>query len=185
MFERFTRDARVAVLLAQEEARDLNARDIGPEHLLLGVLQSADDGLRAVLDDVGLTADGVRGRLTSADDDGFDDDAAALRAIGIDLHAVRDAVNASFGPDAFEDALQRSGRRRRRRGRLSLSRDAKKVLEIALREALAHRGRQIRAEHVVLALLRGGDHATVGLITEYVQPAQLRAAVAALLDQAA
>ncbi|BBZ35383.1 Clp protease N-terminal domain-containing protein [Mycolicibacterium confluentis] len=184
MFERFTRDARVAVMLAQEEARDLNARVIGPEHVLLGVLQSADDALGAVLDGFGLTAEGVRARL-KADDSGFDDEAEALRAIGIDLHAVRDAVNASFGPDAFDDALQRSGRRRRRRGHLSFSRDAKKVLEIALREALAHKGREIRAEHLVLALLRGGDRATVGLIAEHVYPAQLRAAVAALLDQAA
>ena len=41
MLERFTRSARVAVVLAQEEARDLGAREIGPEHLLVGVLQSA------------------------------------------------------------------------------------------------------------------------------------------------
>ena len=34
MFERFTRDARAAVVLAQEEARELGARAIGPEHLL-------------------------------------------------------------------------------------------------------------------------------------------------------
>ena len=39
MFERFTRSARVAVVLAQEEARDLDSREIGPEHLLVALLQ--------------------------------------------------------------------------------------------------------------------------------------------------
>lgn len=41
MFERFSRSARAAVVLAQEEARDLGAGEIGPEHLLVGALQSA------------------------------------------------------------------------------------------------------------------------------------------------
>ena len=60
MLERFTRSARVAVVLAQEEARDLGAREIGPEHLLVGVLESAADGLAAVLEGYGLSADVVR-----------------------------------------------------------------------------------------------------------------------------
>lgn len=38
MFERFTKSARVAVVLAQEEARDSGADKITPTHLLLGVL---------------------------------------------------------------------------------------------------------------------------------------------------
>jgi ATP-dependent Clp protease ATP-binding subunit ClpA len=185
MFERFARDARVAVVLAQEEARDLGSREIGAEHVLLGVLQSADGALRKVFDDFGVTADGVRAALDTGDDTTFDDDAEALRAIGIDLHAVRDAVEKSFGPDAFDSALRRSGRRRRRRGHLPFSRSAKKALELALREALTHRGREIHTEHVVLGILRGGDRTALGLITPHVYPAQLRAAVTALLERAA
>ncbi len=42
MFERFSRHARIAVVLAQEEARELGANDIRPEHILVGVLQSPD-----------------------------------------------------------------------------------------------------------------------------------------------
>ncbi len=49
MFERFTRDARVAFVLAQEEARKLVAREISPEHPLLGVLQAAGEAPSAVL----------------------------------------------------------------------------------------------------------------------------------------
>jgi ATP-dependent Clp protease ATP-binding subunit ClpA len=126
MFERFNRNARVAVVLAQEEARELSAEEIGPEHLLVGVLQSAGHGLSAMLGNYGLTADAVRERLAAAGskDTTFDADAEALRAIGIDLHAVRDAVGA-VGADAYDNALHRSGRRRRRRGHTSLTRSAK------------------------------------------------------------
>ncbi len=185
MLERFTRSARVAVVLAQEEARDLGAREIGPEHLLVGVLESAADGLAAVFEGYGLSADVVRARLTGADDNAFDDDADALRAIGIDLHAVRDAVSGAFGSDAFDAAFRASGRRRRRRGQLAMSRSAKKVLELALREALAHKSKEISAEHLILAILRGGDRYTIGFITEHVYVLQLRASILALLDQAA
>jgi ATP-dependent Clp protease ATP-binding subunit ClpA len=185
MLERFTRSARVAVVLAQEEARDLGAGEIGPEHLLVSVLQSADGELAAVFEGYGLSADIVRARLTGTDDSAFDDDAAALRAIGIDLNAVRDAVSGAFGSDAFDAAFRTSGRRRRRRGQLAMSRSAKKVLELALREALAHKSKEISAEHLTLAILRSGDRYTIGLITEHVYAVQLRASIVALLEQAA
>ncbi|MGH3559719.1 MAG: Clp protease N-terminal domain-containing protein [Mycobacterium sp.] len=187
-FERFTRDARVAVVLAHEEARELADREIGSQHLLLGLLQAAGPDLSAVLSGYGLTAaDGVRARLAEASrtEESFDEDADALRAIGIDLRAVRDIVAATFGADAFDQALSRSGRRRRRRGHIPFTRSAKKVLELALREALAHKDKEIRCEHVLLGILRGGDKAAIGLVAEHVYTAQLRAAVIALLDKAA
>jgi ATP-dependent Clp protease ATP-binding subunit ClpC len=63
MFERFTERARHTVVLAQEEARDLNHTYIGTEHLLLGLLRESDGiaaqslrrlgvGLKDVRDDV-------------------------------------------------------------------------------------------------------------------------------------
>src|SRR5712672_3151045 len=125
MFERFTRAARVAVVLAQEEARELRTREITPQHLLLGAVQAADNDLAAVLSGYGLTTDVVRARLIETSpttDDSFDEDAEALRAIGIDLRAVRDSVARTFGADVFDDALPRSGRRRRRRGHTPFSR---------------------------------------------------------------
>jgi ATP-dependent Clp protease ATP-binding subunit ClpA len=187
MFERFTRSARAAVVLAQEEARDLEAPQIGTEHLLVGVLQSAGRDLSAVLGGFGLTAEAARARLSDFASDGsaFDDDADALSAIGIDLRAVRDAVERGFGPDAFDDALRDSGRRRRRRGHVPFTRPAKKALELALREALAHKDKEISTEHVLLGILRGGDDAAVALITEHVDTRQLRAAIVDLLDKAA
>jgi ATP-dependent Clp protease ATP-binding subunit ClpA len=188
MFERFSRNARVAVVLAQEEARELECDEIRPEHLLVGVLQSAGRDLSRVLGGYGLTADSLRDRLAAADsagDESFDDDAEALRSIGIDLRAVRDAVNRTFGADAFDNALRRSGRRRRRRGHIPFTTPAKKVLELSLREALAHKDNYIGCEHIMLGVLRGGDKFTMDLVTEHVDVKQLRGAIIDLLDSAA
>lgn len=186
-FQRFTRNARVAVMLAHEEARERCDRETGSQHLLLGVLQASGEDLSAVLTGYGLTAQVVRARLaeTSTGDQSFDEDADALGAIGIDLRAVRDSVARTFGADAFDSALSRSGRRRRPRGHIPFSYGAKKVLELALREALAHKDNEISCEHLLLGILRSGDKAAIGLITENVYTAQLRAAVIKLMDKAA
>jgi ATP-dependent Clp protease ATP-binding subunit ClpA len=187
VFERFSRNARVAVVLAHEEARELSGRETGSQHLLLGVLQAAGPDLSAVLNCYGLTAEVVRARLAEAStgDESFDEDADALRVIGIDLRAVRDSVARTFGADAFDGALPKSGRRRRRRGHIPFTRSAKKALELALREALAHKDNEIRCEHILLGILRSGDKSAIDLITEHVYTAQLRAAVIKLLDKAA
>lgn len=192
MFERFTRHARVAIVLAQEEARELGTREIGAQHMLLGVLQSAGNDLSAALGGYGLTADAVRARLieaagaaSQAPDESFDEDAEALRAIGIDLRAVRDSVARTFGADVFDNALPRSGRRRRRRGHVPFTRAAKKSLELAVREALAHKDNEIGCEHLMLGIMRGGDKEANDLIAEHVDTAQLRPAILALLDRAA
>ncbi|HVQ99599.1 MAG TPA: Clp protease N-terminal domain-containing protein [Mycobacterium sp.] len=191
MFERLNREARIAVVSAQEEARELMAREMNSQHLLLGVVEAAGDELSTVLGDYGLTAGVIRARLaestTAAGDpfDPFDSDADALRAIGIDLQAVRDSVTRTFGVDAFDQALRRSGRRRRNRGHIPFSHGAKKALELAVRETLAHKAKEIRCEHLILGILRAGDKPSVDLITEHVDTAQLRAAINALPEKAA
>jgi ATP-dependent Clp protease ATP-binding subunit ClpA len=187
MLERFSRSARVAVVLAQEEARELKADEIRPEHVLVGVLQSAGSDLASLLAGYGLTADAVRERLVpdESGDKLFDDDAEALRSIGIDLRAVRDSVANTFGDDVWDNALRRSGRRRRRRGRIPFTRSSKKVLELALREALAHNDKTIGCEHVLLGILRGGGKYARTLISEHVDPVQLRRPIIELLDEAA
>jgi ATP-dependent Clp protease ATP-binding subunit ClpA len=191
VFERFTREARIAVVSAQEEARELMAHEMNSQHLLLGVVQAAGDELSTVLGNYGLTADVIRARLVestaAAGDpfDPFDEDADALRAIGIDLRAVRDSVAQTFGDNAFGQALRRSGRRRRRRGHIPFTNGAKKALELAVREALTLKDKEIRCEHLMLGILRAGDKPWIGLITEHVYTAQLRAAIKALLEEAA
>jgi ATP-dependent Clp protease ATP-binding subunit ClpA len=188
MFEQFSGNARVAVVLAQEAARELDAQEIRPEHLLVGVLQSAGRDLSGVFGGFGLTVNEIRNQLAvtdSPDDASFDDDADALKSIGIDLRAIRDSVARTFGADAWDSARRKSGRRRRRRGHIPFTKPAKKILQLALREALAHKDNWIGCEHIMLGILRGDDKFTMRLITERVDASRLRGAIIGVLDQAA
>jgi len=58
--DRFTKRAREALSLAQEEARRLNHGYIGTEHLLLGLLREEDGIAARVLTDLGLSVSQVR-----------------------------------------------------------------------------------------------------------------------------
>ena len=130
MFERFTKEARVVMVLAQDEATALQAARIGPEHLLLGL--AADPGTAArVLEPLGLGHAALRADLEETGD-GLDAD--ALASIGIDLEEIRRRAEASFGPGALE-----RGRRARERY-VPFTPGAKKALELALREALSPAG---------------------------------------------
>jgi len=59
-FERFTKRARRALQLAQEEARRLNRNVIGTEHLLLGLLREESGVASRVLRNMGVTSRKVR-----------------------------------------------------------------------------------------------------------------------------
>jgi ATP-dependent Clp protease ATP-binding subunit ClpA len=59
------------------------------------------------------------------------------------------------------------------------SRDSKKVLELALREALALRHNYIGTEHLLLGLVRGGDRVVTDTLAGFdIEPSALRSAVA-------
>lgn len=60
MFERFTADARRAIILAQENARMLRHDYIGTEHLLLGLMYDDESTTRRILQSMGITFDAVR-----------------------------------------------------------------------------------------------------------------------------
>lgn len=185
MFERFGRHARVAVVLAQEEAKDLSAKLIGPEHLVAGIVQSASRELLDELAGVGMTVDSVREQLgANASGASFESDADALKSIGIDLHRVRERINHAFGEGTFDDAVSDSGSRSRR-GNLAFSKPAKEALKLALREAVAHHDSTIDSEHLLLGVLRGGDPLASALITSHVSEDLLRSNIISLLDRAA
>lgn len=116
MFEKFQKSAKVAVILSQEEAREMDDTRIGAEHVLVGVLDSAGAPLSELMGGYGLTADGVRDRLRAGSEQPpmDEEDAEALRAIGIDLSQVRESVSKVFGPQAFDKAFEKSGRRKAR-----------------------------------------------------------------------
>lgn len=172
MFEKFTRASRDTVTRAVELAGRSGARQVRPEHVLAALAADPSSAAMLVLVDLGVPAaeltrvlDGLRSRYV----DGLDaEDADALRVLGIDLDDVMRRIERDLG-----------GSRRRRRGHLPFSREAKKSLELALREALHLDDRHIGTEHLLLGLVRSGDRTVLDALAGLgVSPADLRAAVA-------
>jgi ATP-dependent Clp protease ATP-binding subunit ClpA len=152
MFERFTEDARQVVVRAQEEARAMHSGHLGTEHLLLGLVDRHGSPTAAVLARHGLTPESTAAAVRSFI--GSEElDAAALGAVGIDLDAVRDSVEAAFGPGALD--VPRGTRPPK--GHIPLTPRAKKVLELSLREAIALKSRSIADGHIALGIIREGE----------------------------
>ncbi|MEZ0107705.1 ATP-dependent Clp protease ATP-binding subunit ClpA [Catenulispora sp. EB89] len=213
MFERFTGEARATVVVAQDSARFLGDRRIGTEHVLLGLVQGANGVATRVLAGVGVTRERVLADIERIEQarqepgrDLVEKDAAALRTIGIDLDAVRAAVEESFGPGALEggsgaahdESLGRAWWRLRHRqesqtrntgsprGHIPFSPRAKKVLELSLREALALKHGYIGTEHILLGLIREGQGLATRILTdEGVRLEHLRELVLEELQRAA
>jgi ATP-dependent Clp protease ATP-binding subunit ClpA len=157
MFERFAEDARTVVVGAQAHAVALHHGWIGTEHLLLSLLDDPERRAAHLLAGHGVSAPWVRGEVERIVGHGTPDlDAEALATLGIDLDAVRERVERTFGPGAL---ARRRGRRRAVSigGHVPFTPRAKKVLELALREAVARGDRSIGSEHLVLGLAREGD----------------------------
>ncbi|HVN14076.1 MAG TPA: Clp protease N-terminal domain-containing protein [Kineosporiaceae bacterium] len=203
MFERFTDQARAAVVRARDEAGALRHPVIGTEHLLLALFDPATGATAALLRQAGLDAESVRAAIRQHHAPTprsalTDEDAEALRSIGIDLQAVLSRLEEALGAEALAPAPAGEGRRglfRRRRpagpvsprvGRVPFTARAKKVLELSLREAIALRHGRIGSEHILLGLLREGDGLAATVLAERgVDVRALRAATLRSLDEAA
>ena len=174
MFERFTHAARDAVVRAQQEARDLDQSPIGTQHLLLALLADPAGPIAIALKDTGVDARSVRAGVirrvgartgpevpSPANMDA--EDAAALKAIGIDLDAVRKAIEENFGPGALRLPREVTPKRRNplsrfyggkgSSGHIPFSPRNKKVLELSLREAIRLKHNYIGCEHILLGML--------------------------------
>ena len=152
MFERFTDEARQAVVRAQEEARDLHAERIEPVHLLLALTR--DDGRAGTaLRSAGLDHATLRTALA-----GGALDADALAAVGVDLDQVRATAEAVFGPGALDRG------RRATSGHLPFTDAGKRVLEESLRAAVRQKQRRLDSGHVLLGVLAVADPTVVRLL---------------------
>ena len=150
MFERFTKRARTVVVHAQEIARERRSATIGPEHLLLGLF-AVPDGLAATI----LRRLQVERADVEADlGRGAPFDAEGLATLGIDLDEVRRQAEETFGPGALDRT--RAARGCWHGGHIPFERDAKKALELALREAVRLGHGFIGTEHLLLGLLHDG-----------------------------
>ncbi|GAA3731631.1 Clp protease N-terminal domain-containing protein [Plantactinospora mayteni] len=173
MFERFTVQARDVVRGAVAARERLGHRNVGTEHLLLALLNGEKSPVAGLLNQAGVDAarvtEAIDRKVGRGTEEFGDRDAEALRSIGIDLSAVRSKLEESFGEGALEAPPARSARR----GLLGgwdfsnrFSARAKKVLELALREAVQLRHREIGAEHILLGLLREGNGLAALVLTE-------------------
>jgi ATP-dependent Clp protease ATP-binding subunit ClpA len=169
MFERFTREARSAVVAAQQVARETDGRRVDSRHLLVATVETSPL-VRTALTAAGLAPESLtaaaRAELGAGSLDG-----EALASLGIDLEAVRREADASFGPGA----LDRAGRRSHKH--IPFAPDAKKALELTLREALRLGQRSIRSEHLVLGILRSDSPGRSVLLTRGVDGDVLRLAL--------
>ncbi|MBW8481191.1 Clp protease N-terminal domain-containing protein [Actinomadura parmotrematis] len=148
MFERFGRQARQAVVGAQQEAFDLGSEQVGTEHLLLA-LAGGDGVAGRALAERGVTAAGLRARMSALRPGPLDGE--ALRAFGIDLDAVREAAEDSFGAGALDAPAGRFGQGARKH--IPFSPAAKRTLELTLRQTVRLGHKRIDDGHVLLGLL--------------------------------
>ena len=176
MVTRFDDATRHAVIMAQREAKQLGNPFIGPEHLFLGLTDvdstDAADLLRAHQIDVR----NVRERLVRTI--GRGPDGRALESIGIDLNAVRSAVEERFGIGSFDGIISIGP------GHLPLTRRAKKALGLARRYAQRLGDDRARPGHLLIGTIECGGLVTQtlvsvgidirGLIRELVEDLQIR-----------
>lgn len=168
MFERFTDKARRAVVIAQEEARDRKADEIRTEHLLAALFVGPDNMAVQVLERFGVERDIVRAEIDRLRRPGRAPlDAEALSTLGIDLDEVRRQVEEAFGPGALDRTRAAlGGKGPRHFGHIPFEHAAKKVFELALREALNLKHDWIGTEHLLLGLLHtetgAGHHILTG-----------------------
>ena len=185
MFERFTHAARETVVRAQAEARDLQQSPIGTQHILLALLADPEGpvAMSAALRDKEVDARRVRAeilRRVGPDPepvplpDADAEDKAALKAIGIDLDAVRRAIEENFGPGTLHlprrPVPKRKGLLSRfggKTGHVPFSPRAKKILELSLREAIRLKQNFIAPEHIMLGILREGSGLATQILAEH------------------
>jgi ATP-dependent Clp protease ATP-binding subunit ClpA len=165
---------------AQDEAAAFRHDSIGTEHMLLALLGRSDETGRT-LRSLGLEPGRIRDEIRHlvgegpAQEGAFD--AEALGAIGIDLEAVRERVEATFG----EGALERASRRRGScaGAAFGVAPQLKQALERARQHALP-RDASLTAADVALALAEQHDSVAARILEAHaISPQTLRGALAA------
>jgi hypothetical protein len=164
MFERFTEGARAVLVEAQDLAVELRSGSIGVGHVLYGCAEGREETAGRPLRDGGITATSIRRLLPRTGERlGEDVDPEALRAIGIDYHGVRAAVEATFGPGALDAAPDRrvsAGRLRKP----AFTPEAKRSIQLSLRVAVELHHKNMTPGHLLLGLLRLDDAFVVSAV---------------------
>jgi ATP-dependent Clp protease ATP-binding subunit ClpA len=161
-WRRFTPDGRQVIRYAYVEARELGHPCVADEHVLLGVLRHGVGQAAAVLKDHGLNLAILRAELVKAGPtiDPATDPANALRAVGVDIDGIRQALEDSFGPETVQAADRRVRRRTRWRGGharpspLCVHLLAKRSFEFAATYATSRGDAGIGPDHLLYGVLQ-------------------------------
>jgi ATP-dependent Clp protease ATP-binding subunit ClpC len=151
MFEKFTKWAKRAVSLSQEEAITLRHDYIGTEHMLLGLVGAEGGMAGEVLTRHGVSSTRARDETTrilaaaGVVGTGGQEATDALASIGIDVEAIKRQADETFGPGRF------------RYPRPPFTPRAKKVLELSLRESITLGHSYVGTEHLLLGMLAEGE----------------------------
>jgi hypothetical protein len=152
--------------LALAESGQLGHGYVGDEHLLLGLLREQASQASSLLRAHGLDLASARAELQRLSAAGlmprsFADDAGALRAVGIDVEAVREQLVAAFGAEAVGAAVWRASRRpwwqgggRRRTPLCGPPFFAKRAMHLAGCYAESRGAAAVTPEHLLHGVLR-------------------------------
>lgn len=116
MWDWLSPQAREVMRLARAESEQLGHGYVGDEHVLLGLLAGQASAASSLLRGHGLDLASARAELQRLSAAGLmprpgADDAGALRAVGIDVQAVRQQLVTAFGEQAVGAAVWRASRR--------------------------------------------------------------------------
>jgi hypothetical protein len=115
MRDRLSAEAREVMRLALAESEQLGHGYVGDEHVLLGLLRGQASQASSLLRGHGLDLASARAELRRLSAAGLmprscADDAGALRAVGVDVEAVRQRLVTEFGAEVVGAAVWRASR---------------------------------------------------------------------------
>jgi hypothetical protein len=166
MWDRLSPEAREVMKLALAESEQLGHGYIGDEHVLLGLLREQASQASSLLRGHGLDLASARAELQRLSAAGLmprsrADDAGALRAVGIDVEAVRQRLVTVFGAEAVGAAVWRASRRpwwhgggRRRTPLCGPPFFAKRAVYLASSYAESRKAAAVTPEHLLYGVLR-------------------------------
>ena len=169
MWDRLSAEAREVMSLALAESGQLGHGYLGDEHVLLGLLRGQASRASSLLRGHGLDLASARAELQRLSAAGLmprsrADDAGALRAVGIDVEAVRERLVTAFGEQAVGAAVWRASRRpwwrrggRRRTPLCGPPFFAKRAIYLASCYAESRDAGAVMPEHLLYGVLRDLD----------------------------
>ena len=166
MWDRLSAEAREVMRLALAESELLGHGYVGDEHVLLGLLREQASPAASLLREHGLDLASARAELQRLSAAGLmprsrADDAGALRAVGIDVEAVRQRLVTAFGAEAVGAAVWRASRRpwwrgggRRRTPLCGPPLLVKRAMHLASCYAESREAAAVSPEHLLHGVLR-------------------------------